>query len=184
MPPTRVIPDSSFYICFLDDIGRVDALILLVTSRHHSFVMGSVIRREVTAKECPEDFLDTLTRDIEIFDYYDHAEILRPFFGDEEMRKGETEAVVISFILHATGEQHVLVIDESPARRFVERRFPDLMEYLTGTVGFLEASTVVRNIFTPEEAIEMMRAMIASGFRVDPGMVREAIGRLEVIRVG
>ncbi len=142
--------------------------------------MGSVIRNEVTAKECPGDFLDALDSHIEIFEYYGHGEILRPFFGDAEIRKGESEAVVISFILHGRGERHVLVIDESPARRFVGGRFPVLVQYLTGTVGFLERSTAVRKIFTPGEAIEMLRAILVSGFRVNPGMVREAIERLEV----
>ena len=179
MSISRVVSDSSFYICFLDDIERVDALLRLMTSREYSFVMGSVIRREVTAKECPEDFLDTLHRSVEIYEYYGHGEILRPFFGDAEIRKGESEAVVISFILHGKGELHILVIDESPARRFVGRRFPDLVQYMTGTVGFLETSTVLRYIFTPEEAIVMLKEIIASDFRVDPGIVREAIERLE-----
>lgn len=180
MPSTRVVSDSSFYICFLDEIQRVDALLRLVTSRHYSFVMGSVIRGEVTAKECPGAFIDAIDSHIEIFEYYGHSEILRPFFGDEEIRRGESEAIVISFILHGRGERHILVIDESPARRFLRGRFPDLVQYLTGTVGFLERSTV-RKFFTPEEAIEMLRAILASGFRVDPGMVREAIERLEGI---
>lgn len=181
MPSIRVVSDSSFYICFLDDIRRVDALLRLLTCGHYAFIMGSVIRREVTAKECPEDFLDTLHSHVEFFEYFGHGEILRPFFGDAEIRKGESEAVVISFILHGKGELHVLVIDESPARRFVGRRFPDLVQYMTGTIGFLETSTVVRNIFTPEEAMEMLRSILASGFRVDPGIVREAIERLEAI---
>lgn len=181
MPPTRIVPDSSFYICFLDDIRRVDALLRLMTCEYYSLVMGSVIRREVTAKECPEDFLDALHHHVEGFEYQAYGEILRPFFGDEEIRKGESEAVVISFILHRMGERHILIIDESPARRFVGGRFPELLQYLTGTVGFLETCTVLRNIFTPEEAIELLRAMLASTFRIDPDIVHEAIEKLEGI---
>jgi predicted nucleic acid-binding protein len=179
MPPTRVVPDSSFYICFLDDIQRVDALLRLVTCDAYSLVMGVVIRREVTAKRCPEDFLDAVNTHVEAFEYSTYGEILRPFFSVEEVDKGETEAVVISFILHQRGEVHVLIIDESPARRFVGRRFPDLERYMTGTVGFLETSTVLRNISTPEETIDLLREMLVSTFRVDPGIVHEAIERLE-----
>ena len=181
MPPTRVVPDSSFYICFLDDIRREDALLRLVTGDEYTFVMGAVIRREVTAKECPEDFLNAMNAHVEAFEYSTYGEILRPFFSLEEVEKGETEAVVISFILHRRGELHVLIIDENPARRFLGRRLPDLIRYMTGTVGFLEASTVVRNVFTPNETIEMLREMLTSAFRVDPEIVHEAIERLGAI---
>ena len=179
MPPTRVVPDSSFYICFLDDIKRVDTLLRLLICEDYSFIMGSVVRREVTAKECPEDFVDAMNHHVVGFEYHAHGEILRPFFGDEEIRRGETEAVVISFILHHGGERHVLIIDESPARNFVETRFQDLLQYLTGTIGFLEMCTTVRKVFTPEEAIEMLRAILASNFRINPRIVHEAIERLE-----
>lgn len=178
MPPTRVIPDSSFYICFLNDIQRVDALLRLLACEQYSFVMGAVVRREVTTKKCPEEFHEAMNQYVEGFEYNTYGEILRPFFGVEEVEKGESEAVVISFILHQRRELHVLIIDESPARRFVGYRFPVLEQYMTGTVGFLETSTVVRNIFTPIETIEMLREMLASTFRVDPEIVRKAIERL------
>lgn len=179
MPPTRVVSDSSFYICFLDDINRTDALLRLLTCEWYGFVVGTVIRQEVTAKVCPAEFLETLDTHVESFEYYSYGEILRPFFGITEVRKGESEAVVISFILHTRGEHHRLIIDESPARRFVERTVPDLVPYLTGTVGFIETATVVRNVFTVEEAIEMLRAIMQSRFRVEPGIVQQAIKRLE-----
>ncbi len=179
MPPTRVVSDSSFYICFLDDIQRVDALLRILTCEWYGFVMGAVIRREVTAKECPAEFLEALETHVESFEYYSYGELLRPFFGVSEIRIGESEAVLISFILHTREEHHLVIIDESPARRFVERTFPVLVRYMTGTVGFLETATVVRNVFTPEEAIEMLRSMDGSRFRVVPGMVQEAIARLE-----
>ena len=178
MPSTRVVSDSSFYIFFLDDIGCVGALLRILTCEDYSFVMGSVIRREVTAKECPAEFLEVMRLGVETFDYNDHGELLRPFFGETEIRKGESEAVVISFVLHRRGERHILVIDEGPARRFVGGRFPDLLQYLTGTVGFLE-DAAMRKLFTPGEAIELLEAMLASNFRVDPAIVRAAIERLE-----
>jgi predicted nucleic acid-binding protein len=179
MPPTRVVSDTSFYICFLDDIQRVDALLRLLTCEWYGFVMGAIIRREVTAKECPMEFLKALDTHVERYEYYNYGEILRPFFGDSEIERGESEAVVISFILHTRGEYHRLIIDESPARRFIERTHPDLLRYLTGTVGFVESATVARNVFTPEEAIEILRSISSSRFRIDPGMVQEAIERLE-----
>ena len=170
--------DSSFYICFLDDITREDALIRMITHAVHSFIAGRVVGSEVMGRERTDAFKKVYDDHVGKLEFFDYGELLRPLFSVEEIDKGENEVIVIGYILHSRGEDLCIVLDERSARRFVESNFVSLARAITGTVGFVEACGSLRKVFTREEAISLLELIRRSTFWVDAKIVDGAIGRL------
>jgi len=179
MKALRVVPDSSFYLFFLDDIARPIELCGILAHEGFSFWTGIIIKAEIAMSEHFEAISGEFANTVGLIDYYRYGELVRPFFSLEEIRKGEHEVVVIAFIWDATSEEFHAIIDDGPVRRFVERRFPSVSARTTGTLGFIERCAMGYEVLTRVEAIDLLKAMKTSDFRIKPEIVDEAIHRLE-----
>ena len=82
-----IIADSSFYICFLDDIKKPDYLKHILT--HFRFVIGKIVKKEIARSPMfkkIESIINTVVDNISADENFD--ELLKPFFSVKEIEKG------------------------------------------------------------------------------------------------
>jgi len=99
MSSVNVVPDSSFYICFLDDINAPHYLLQLLNARIFKFILGKIIKTEIEKSPNYKSIEKTIDSRVEIFEYYNYGEILRPFFSLEEIKK-ETTRLLLSLMFY------------------------------------------------------------------------------------
>ena len=178
MRQTEIVPDSSFYYCFTDDIDKPDTLVTLLSHASFHFVTGPIIESEVKKSEKFSTITNAFEHNVETFTYYDYGEIIRPLFALDEITKGEHEVVVISYILHHQEANYKSIVDEDPTRSFLERTYPELFKNVTGTVGFLEYCTVHYKLISKGDCITLLERIRTSRFRIKERIVDEAIERV------
>ena len=178
MRQTEIVPDSSFYYCFTDDIDKPDTLVKLLSHASFHFVTGPIIESEVKRSEKFTTIKEAFEHNVESFAYYDYGEIVRPLFALDEITKGEHEVVVISHILHYQEVNYKSIVDEDPTRAFLERMYPELFENVTGTIGFLEYCTIRCKLISKGDCITLLRLIRASRFWIKDRIVDEAIERV------
>jgi predicted nucleic acid-binding protein len=173
-----VVPDSSFYICFLDDIEAPQILERLLICPEYNYFTGDVISEEIEKSKNFPSLEKIFHKMVTRFDYFDYGEIMRPLFSREQINKGENEVIVIIYILNKLNREYVGIIDEITARNFVSKNFPDMFENITGTLGFLRISTTDRKIISKEECISVLMRIRASKFRVDVKLIDKVQGEI------
>jgi predicted nucleic acid-binding protein len=178
MKSCSVIPDSSFFICFLDDIARPEYLVSIVCCVDLEFFTGNIIQSEIEIHCCDSNVQRVLQKNVKKFQYYAYGEILKPFFSKKEIKKGEHEVIVISYILNYTGDKFVAILDDNPAKKYLKRLIPDKGSDVTGTVGFIERLTNSYAIFKREEAIQILALIKDSKFRIETNIIDGVIDRL------
>lgn len=178
MSTVHIVPDTSFYLFFLDDIGRPEELRRMISHGAFRFWTGRVIKAEVGLSNLFAAVSDDFTDLVGLFDYYQYGELIRPFLSGGQINKGENEVIVISYILDATSEDYQAIIDDGDARKFVERSLPEISKHVSGTLGFIERCASHFAVMSSVEATELLRAMKSSGFRIKGEIVDEAIRRL------
>ena len=99
MNKIQVIPDSSFYICFIDDIKDHENLIEIIKYDKFNFIISVVVKDEIAKSPNYNKIEAVMKSDVEFFSEINYGEILRPLFSKEELKKGENEVITISFIL-------------------------------------------------------------------------------------
>jgi predicted nucleic acid-binding protein len=171
----EVVADSSFYICFLDDIKQPQYLLRILDK--FDFVMGPVVRKEVEASGNYSYIADA--PDIKSFEVEPFGELLSPFFSVSEIEKGETEVIAISFILLGLEHDIKAIIDEDYARKYVEKIIPEVKPHMTGTVGFVRDCFCVSGILTRDESKNLLLQIKGSDFRIKRVIIDEAIDYVE-----
>lgn len=164
----NVIADSSFYICFLDDISR-PSFLQLVFSNSFQFLTTRILHNEI--KKSKNYFQIQNNGIIELSFSYDISEILRPFFGRNEILKGEHEVIAFAFILYQINHNFGIILDEIGPRRFVEKNFPYLVSLMNGTVGFVGRCHCDYNIISKKETLDILQAIKNSKFRVSNNII-------------
>jgi len=159
-----IIPNSSFYLCFLDDIMAPQYLVRILNHEYFDFVTGKIILEEIERK-------------VRVFEYLNYGEILRPFFSIEEIKKGEHEVIAISCILYILEINFLAIIDDDQAIKFLKRNFPRTEHKITRTVGFME-ECYRRKIFSKEETINILELIKKSKFRVKKAIIEDIIKRI------
>ena len=159
----KILADSSFYICFLDDITRHDCLIKVIVE--FDFVLPPIVHSEIqksknysVIKNCKDIIPLTLS--------YDIASILRPFFGNKEIKKGEHEVIGYAYFLNENKDKFYFILDEDGPRKFVERNFCTLIPYMAGTAKFVGMCACEFYIISKEEVREVLSLIEKSTFRV------------------
>jgi len=176
---TNVIADSSFYICFLDDIVDHEILILFITRQELIFTVGRIIAKEIKKSSNFENIKKNFNSNILIFSYYEYGEILKPFFSEDEILKGEHEVIVISYIFYYLNKRFLVILDDIWARKYLINNFPDLEDNLKGTIGFIEYSASNHSFFTPKSAIIILEKIKKSKFRVKENIIRSTIKKIQ-----
>jgi hypothetical protein len=85
---TIIVPNSSFYLCFLDDIESPHYLARILNHERFDFVAGEKILEEVKRSSRYRLVERKVERRVKIFKYLNYGEILRPFFSVEEIERG------------------------------------------------------------------------------------------------
>ncbi len=148
--------DSSFYICFLNELEREDWLFDFLDS--YSFYMGERINSEVFEKNPKNEMLKVKVEDLGEFNYY---ELIRPYFGRsiDKMKDGEYEAIGIAHFLKDWGILSYLILDDLRPRKFVLRHFPQLQDNLVGTIGFIRDCCCLDKKISQKRAIEILNSI-------------------------
>lgn len=175
---TKVIPDSSFYICFIDDIKEPKYLIRMLSANAMEFIIGQKIKEEIKKSQNYNAIEILIDNHTQSFEYYKYGEILKPFFSAEEIKKGEHEVIVISYVMYHLGIAFIAIIDEDESRKFVEKNFPELLEKLVGTVGFIALCCCKYKIFSKNECILLLNKIKKSKFRIKNSIIEETVERI------
>lgn len=149
-----IAPDSSFFICFSNDLNRHE--LIHDTATMYSIYIGKRVLNE-TSQIFEDETLRSMVAEIDV-DYY---EIVKPYFGRSEKHEedGEYEAIGIAFFLYQKNDLRFLILDERRATKFTNRYFPELSESLVGTVGFIRDCCIVDRKISQDRAIEIFTAM-------------------------
>ena len=174
----KVVADSTFYICFLDDIKRSEYLIRL--ANHFEFVVGKVIHEEIKKSQNYSCIENIMKKKVLHFEYENYGEILRPFFSMKEIQKGEHEAIAISIILVRIEFLEIfLIIDDNDARNFIKKNFQDIYPMVKYTVQFIVECYLNHSIFKKEEIIEILMLIKKSKFRINKNLIDNLLKNLE-----
>ncbi len=174
-----IVADSSFFICFIDDIKKPQELSRILSFELFRFILCKIIMNEIG--HCLTKEIDKLigSKTTE-FDYYEYGNILMPLFSDYEIKKGEHEVIVTSFILNFLGEDFLFILDDNEARKFVQNNFRELLPFRKGTVGFIKTCHCQYGIFTKIEVIDLLKLIDKSEFRIDSRIIINTIKEIEI----
>ena len=173
-----IIPDSSFFICFLDDLegllpidDRVRILsqitsnfrvIILPEVNHESRFerIASLIKAQVKWVKIPAS--DTQNNP--------SIELLRPLLG-----KGEHQVITYAYGCLVKGNSRfIFILDDGLARNLVKRILPTLISHMKGTVGFI-GHCAIHKVLEKKEAIDVITNIGDSKFRVDRATITTVI---------
>jgi hypothetical protein len=93
-----VIPDATFFICFIGDINKPEYLLKILQSSYFKFITAKIILSEIKKHPISTDLKEEILKALENFKYHDYGEILKPFFSKMQIKRGEHEVIVISYI--------------------------------------------------------------------------------------
>ena len=158
-----ILADSSFYICYLDDINNCEALNKIIDK--FDFYLTNIIKSEI----CSSKNYNNIEKNQNLKDYspFFHIEkILEPFFSKEEIRKGEHEIMAYSFLWDYLNIIHFTIIDDEPARKFIEKNIPIIIPYMNRTARFTADCYVIYSIFSKEYALYLLDSIDKSNFRI------------------
>ena len=141
------------------------------------FMITPMVQLEISRCEHFRDF-ENVNRLVPVPMNFSIAEILRPFFGANQVRKGESEVLALAYLLNETGEILKFILDDEQARSFVERNLGNLNELMTGTLGFLVYCCRTR-LFSKADALSVIDDIKNSSFRVSPNILSSAIKKIE-----
>jgi predicted nucleic acid-binding protein len=176
----KVIPDSSFFICFLDDL--VDHLrdtdrirILTAITRGFTVLIVPAVLTEARLDRFPVPVRDQICL-TEISETLSDPsiELLRPLLG-----KGEHEVISCAHEHFLAGDATFLfILDDGVARNLVKRMLPLLTDNMKGTVGFLGFCTS-RKVLDKDETIHLITIIGQSNFRVDNSTITAVIAGIQ-----
>ena len=169
----QMIADSSFYLCFLEDIKKPDVLIS-VLDKFELFIPPLVCREiSVSSNFNTIQTHPKLTRYNGTF-----GEALRPFFSEKQVQKGETEVIGLAYDFFIKGNPKRIILDDKQARSFVQRHLPELQKLLTGTIGFVGDCYCKYTIFEKDYTRSLVMLIRDSPFRVPKDVISEVLDRI------
>jgi len=157
-----IVADSSFFICFLEDIKRPDILIFFLNK--FEFAFGDKVYSEIN--RCEHYNLIKDNEHLNLISDLNFSEILRPFFSKYENIKGEGEIIALAVVLYGLKRINRLIIDDDEPRHFVERNLPHLVGIMTGTVGFVGKCCYEMHILEKDQSLQIIYEIEKSPFRV------------------
>lgn len=167
-----MIADSSFYICFLDDIA-CPSFLNLVLSGPFQFLITPILHREIKqSRNYPKIQSGVIT---EMVFPYNISEILKPLFGKEETLKGEHEVIAFAHVLYQTDKYFGIILDEAGPRKFLEKNFPYITHLMRGTAGFVKECHCDHNIISKKSALEILQNIRVSKFRISSKIISLAV---------
>ena len=173
-----VIPDSTFYICYLDDINKPKYLNKIIQNDNFNIYIGQIINNEIKKSNNYITLENDIGSKIKIFEYYHYGEILRPLFSKEEIKKGEHEVIVIAFILFSEDKEFIAILDDIAPRKFIKKNFPKIYKSIEWTVEFTKNCYYEHKIFSKEETLIILELIQNSKFRIDSNIISKLISEV------
>lgn len=179
----KIIPDSSFFICFLGDLqGFIEESIridyLKRFSDYFTIEVTPIVYAE-TNKKCNTTPIDDSITLLEINSFITKngpiLQYLRPIFG-----RGEYEVISVAFS-YCTGyyTEFFAILDDSKARKIVIEYISELEKHVMGTIGLIGYCNCDISIFSYDEAIYLLNQIKDSVFRIENKIVDEMIQKIE-----
>lgn len=175
---SRVIPDTSFFICFLDDIKNPEPVIRIFNSNKFVLVVGKLVHEEIK-KSGNYYKIKHILISAKSYDYTQFGEILRPFMSVEEISKGEHEVIATAYVLNFLGHDLIFILDDDDARTLVLKNLKEIADKMTGTVGFIRLCCCEHEVFNKDEAKSILTMIKNSKFRVKKEIVEKTIEDIE-----
>ncbi|MDE4908792.1 hypothetical protein L0665_09250 [Methanogenium marinum] len=178
---TKLIPDSSFFICFFDDLEdlmdepeRFGVFSLVV--REFCVEIPEHVQYEAGLKNRSYNFSDSIS----VVSIDDFASGGLPF---EPLRlvidQGEFEVIALSYVHKTTKTgDFMFILDDETARKKVKLFLPVLLDHLTGTIGFM-AHLEANNYLTSEFTINILNCIGKSKFRISQKILDSAVRDIE-----
>ena len=178
----NVIPDSSFFICFLDDLeghlpisDRVRFL-MLIAGNFTILVVPDVEQESQFQRFSPP--VKAQARMVKIPASKTRSdpsiELLRPMLG-----RGEHEVITCAHYHVLKGDSiFFFILDDGLARDLVRRILPVLISHMKGTVGFI-GHCAIQKVLEKNEAIHLLTVIGRSKFRVDQLTVTTVISDIQ-----
>lgn len=163
---TKIIADSSFYVCFMDTLKDTSFLDTIVSKFH--IQLSPLVHKEISKSKNFEPFYSKNKARINVFEepVFEIGELLKPFFSKDQKLKGEHEILAVAYFCHNFGLDYVLIIDEEGPRAFLKDNMSVMEPKLTGTVGFIGSSYYLYDLITGEHALSLLDKIDKSTFRV------------------
>jgi predicted nucleic acid-binding protein len=169
-----MLADSSFYLCFLEDIKQPEVLKRILGS--FKFLITPIVYDEVSKSENFKH-IGSNPRII-LLPKENFGEVLRPFFSKKEIEKGETEVIEVAYQFYADGNPRMFILDDKEPRLFVMRNLPYLVELMIGTIGFIGRCSYEYEILEKNEASAILLVISTSTFRVEPEIISEVLAKI------
>ena len=173
-----VIADSSFYICFLDDIKKPSYLKRIIT--HFRFVIGRIVKNEISKSSMYRSIEPLINQAVDNFSIDENfGELLKPFFSIKEIEKGEDEVIALAYVFDSLGLHFYFILDDESARHFVEVNFTELKRKMHGTIGFIKLCCCKFSVLTKKSCIFVLSLIKKSKFRVREEIINNVIKDVE-----
>lgn len=170
-----MLADSSFYICFLEDIEQLEVLKRLLDN--FKFLITPIVYNEVSKSRNFKHIKSNPK--IILLPKENIGEALRPFFSKREIEKGETEVIELAYQFYANGDPKIFILDEEEPRLFVLRNLPYLAKLMRGTVGFVGECYYEYAILGKNEASAIVLVISKSKFRVSAEVINKVLSKIE-----
>ena len=168
-------------MCFLDDINQPMFLQSLF-SNSFSFFTTRILHDEIKKSK---NYSKIKTDRINQMNFsYNISEILRPFFGKNEILKGEHEVISFAYIYYEINPQFTIILDESGPRRFLKKNFSHLIKLMIGTVGFVGKCHCDYGIMSKKETLSLLQAIKVSKFRVSDNIISSVTNQVKSCKNG
>ena len=154
MEKKGIAADSSFFICYADDINQCDMLYNFV--KLYDIYIGEKILDETKKIFNKLNLLSSIN--VINVRYY---ELIKPFFGrnQKHLCDGEYEAIGISLYLYDKNILKFLIIDDKTPKKFVMNHFPELTQFLVGNIGFIKTCCLIDKTISKDEALKILEAI-------------------------
>ena len=163
---TDLISDSTFYLFFIDDISR--PLLLEKILKHFRPQIPPLVKKELERKGTSNNRLYVLYKYCNFFKETEFhiGDALKPFFSEEEKRRGEHEVIIVSYICHALGLDFVSLIDDKEAHNFIKRHVQHILPNCKRSGRFIAECSYKYKIFNKTESLTVLELMLSSNFNI------------------
>ena len=169
------LADSTFYLCFLEDIGKPEILLKILSM--FKFFMPPLVLKEVSL--CRNYNKIRGMSGITVLTDTSVGELLRPYLSSREIEKGEAEVIALAYIWNESAKIRNFILDDQEARKFVMDNFPRLKQKMIGTVSFIGCCHCLFKLFVKDLALQILKDIHSSPFRVTDNILNEVKQKIE-----
>lgn len=170
-----MLADSSFFLCFLEDIEQPQVLKRVLDK--FDFLITPTVYKEVS-KSSNFKQIESHPK-ITLVSKENLGEALRPFFSKKQIEKGETEVIELAYQYYIENKPKMFILDDKEPRLFVLRNLSYMAKLMIGTVGFVGECYYQFEIFEKNEASALVLVISTSSFRVSAEVISEVLTKIE-----